>query len=137
MADAISIVEKEDRIRAILGVDVADIPDTTINYPEYFDTALAWAQCQIRGWASLDEEKTKKFHSLALYKTAQMLLPLCKVSVWNVQKEKTTHAEVVYFQSRAQIVDANILDNIGELRADLLDQNTTSSFFGFDRSGRR
>lgn len=137
MSNVVSIENKEDRIRAILGVTDADVSDTIINYPEYFETALSWARREIPEWSSLNEEKTHKFHSLVLYKTAQLLLPLCKTTVWNIQKEKTTHAEVVYFQAKANLLDLNISEYISELRADILDEPPLPYFFGFDRSGRR
>ena len=137
MAETIAIENKEDRIRAILGVSDADIQDAIINYPEYYPSAVSWAIKRFPLWEDFDADKMLNFQSLILYKTAQSLITLCQASVWSIQKEKTTHAEVSYFkQGQSQMIASSIRDNIGELISELTD-TAMPYFIGIDRSGRR
>jgi hypothetical protein len=133
------IENKYDRIRNILSVTESDISNTAIDYPEYFPTAERWCQNTVPNYAELTDTKKVQYESLVLYKTAQRLIPYCQSSVWNIQKEKTTHAEVDYFSSNYEIIIANIKDNINELLSELLMDNSYVSvpFIGIDRTGRR
>jgi hypothetical protein len=131
------IANKEERIRTILGVTDADVTDMIIGFPEYLPAATFWCQTAIPNYETLDTADALLFESLILYKTAQLLLPFCQASVWNVQKEKTPHSETTYVNGQYQVVSANIKDHITELLGDLKgDENYGTPFIGFDRSGR-
>lgn len=135
---AFTIENYRDRIRTILGVDDVDLPDAVIDYPEYYDTAVAWVKSRVPEWESLDEAKTATFKICILYKTATLLIPFCQFTIDTVKSEQTTHVKIEKFETDRNLKYMSIRDTLEEYLSELAPNDGGGSFFfGFDVSGRR
>lgn len=124
----------EDRVRRVLCAGKDDLPDSLIQQYEYAGAAEEQMKARFPQWRTFSAEKEKVFEVCVVYRTAELLLPVCEFSADNIKSEKTTHTSTEYFANNAAGKQKRVHEALQEYMG-MLRTERAGFFFGVDLTG--